>query len=281
MANMVGTPERITQMAKELFREERSLKRLDGWFLIKESYMNHEPEYADMRPMERAANLLYRALEELPLSISENAIFAGTQRDAFARSYALINPSFKVESFAGYCDPTAVFDDIEPNEEFTRERIEKVRAYNGNTEYGRVLADAYAKAERYTGEVAFFMEQVTGHVVPDLRPTLKYGVNKFIADLDAKIAVEADDEKRSNMRAMKRALEGRGDARGPLRRHRPLADGKCAGRAQRTARQHGRGAGKSARPRRGDALRGHPELFADVAGHVRRAGPQPLRLLGG
>ena len=207
MANMVGTPERITQMAKELFREERSLKRLDGWFLIKESYMNHEPEYADMRPMERAANLLYRALEELPLSISENAIFAGTQRDAFARSYALINPSFKVESFAGYCDPTAVFDDIEPNEEFTRERIEKVRAYNGNTEYGRVLADAYAKAERYTGEVAFFMEQVTGHVVPDLRPTLKYGVNKFIADLDAKIAVEADDEKRSNMRAMKRALE--------------------------------------------------------------------------
>ena len=61
MAKMVGTPERITQMAKDLFREERSLKRLDGWFLIKESYMNHEPEYADMRPMERAANLLYRA----------------------------------------------------------------------------------------------------------------------------------------------------------------------------------------------------------------------------
>lgn len=76
MAKMVGTPERITQMAKDLFREERSLKRLDGWFLIKESYMNHEPEYADMRPMERAANLLYRALEELPLSISENAVFA-------------------------------------------------------------------------------------------------------------------------------------------------------------------------------------------------------------
>ena len=36
---MVGTPEPITQMAKDLFREERNLKRLDGWFLIKESYM--------------------------------------------------------------------------------------------------------------------------------------------------------------------------------------------------------------------------------------------------
>ncbi len=55
-----------------------------------------------------------RIARSLPISLSENAVFAGTQGDAFARSYALINPSFKVESFCGYCDPCAVFDDIEP-----------------------------------------------------------------------------------------------------------------------------------------------------------------------
>lgn len=155
----------------------------------------------------------------------------GTQRDAFARSYALINPSFKVESFAGYCDPTAVFGDIEPNEEFTPERIEKVRAYNGDTEYGRVLAEAYAKAERYTGEVAFFMEQVTGHVIPDLRPTLKYGVNKFSADLDRKLAEESDEEKPVQPAGHEARAGNCADACAPLCRHRPRADGDGAGRA--------------------------------------------------
>ncbi|MBR6766884.1 MAG: hypothetical protein IKM02_02925 [Clostridia bacterium] len=208
MAGFAFAPERVTEMAKELFKEERSLKRLDGWFLIKESYMAHEEKYARLPAIERAAKLLCHALEELPLSISENAVFAGTQRDAFARSYALINPSFRVESFAGYCDPTAVFGDIEPNEEITAERIKTVREHDKKTDYIKKLSETYSAAEKYTGEVAFFVEQVTGHVIPDIRPTLKYGVLKAIAELDAKIAAEADAEKQSNMRAMKTALEG-------------------------------------------------------------------------
>ena len=57
MAEFAFAPERVTEMAKELFREERSLKRLDGWFLIKESYMAHEDKYASLPPMERAAKL--------------------------------------------------------------------------------------------------------------------------------------------------------------------------------------------------------------------------------
>ena len=130
MSGYVSSPERVTEMAKALFREERATKRLDGWFLMKESNMRHEAQYASLPPMERAAKLLYHALEELPISISEHAVFAGTQRDAFARSYALINPSFKVESFAGYCDPTAVFGDIDPTDEITAERIETVRAHD-------------------------------------------------------------------------------------------------------------------------------------------------------
>lgn len=69
-----------------------------------------------------AAFTLARIAEELPLSIEEDAIFAGTQRDAFARSYALITPTFRVESFGGYCDPTAVYNDIEPSAEHDRTR---------------------------------------------------------------------------------------------------------------------------------------------------------------
>lgn len=208
MKHFIGTPESVTTMAKALFREERAIDRLDGWFLTKESAMRHAAEVADLPPMERAAHLLCAALKELPLSISENAVFAGTQRDAFARSYALINPSFRVESFAGYCDPTAVFGDIEPNEEITQQRLDAVKAYDKQTPYIRALSDAYADCERYTGEVAFFVEQVTGHVIPDIRPTLKHGVKKAMAELDARIAAESDPERASNFRAMRKSLEG-------------------------------------------------------------------------
>lgn len=207
MYTLPGSAQAITAMAKKLFREERARLRLDGWFYIKESYIRHEAAFAELPPMERAACQLKEAIRELPLEISRHALFAGTQRDAFARSYALINPSFKVESFAGYCDPTAVFDDIEPNEEITAERIRKVREHDRQTPYVQKLSQTYKAAERYTGEVAFFMEQVTGHVVPDIRPVLQDGVCAQIAGLEEKIALEADPKKRSGFRAMKTALE--------------------------------------------------------------------------
>ncbi len=207
MEKLALKPDGILSMAKELFLEERARMRLDGWFLIRESYAANEAKYASLPPEEKAARLLYDALAGLPLSISDHALFAGTQRDAFARSYALINPSFKVESFAGYCDPTAVFGDIEPNEEFPPERIAAVREFNWNTPYVKALSETYARAETLTKEVAFFMEQVTGHVIPDVRPLLKHGALYEIERLNEKIAAENDPEKASNFRAMKTALE--------------------------------------------------------------------------
>ena len=104
-------PGQIVQMAKALFREERALKRLDGWFYAREAAMSVASDAPEER---KAADELRRIIETLPLDLSENAVFAGTQRDAFARTYALINPSFRVETFSGYCDPTGVFDDIVP-----------------------------------------------------------------------------------------------------------------------------------------------------------------------
>ena len=133
----------ITAMAKELFREERAMKRLDGWFLAREeaSKIGAGCKASD----KLAADQLEQIVRTLPLSISENAVFAGTQRDAFARTYALINPAFTVESFAGYCDPTAVFDDIVPNEEFTQERINALRTKTSEGDYVQQLSKVYDK----------------------------------------------------------------------------------------------------------------------------------------
>ena len=203
MFEKIYAPGKITEMAKALFKEERNIKRLDGWFRIKEIEAAAEEKYASYPPEVKKAYLLRESLRAVPLSISDNAIFAGTQRDAFAKSYALINPSFKVEGFSGYCDPTAIYNDIEPNEEFSEERIATMRRFTEKTPMVHKLNEVYSEAENYTKEVIFFVEQVTGHVIPDFRYALKHGIDKIISEAEAhegefyvaaRIALEATKE---------------------------------------------------------------------------------------
>lgn len=175
----------LTNMAKALYQEERKIKRLDGWFIAKETEMLFDEKYSECAPEVKKAHLLCEVLKNMPLSLSDNAVFAGTQRDAFAKSYALINPSFTVEGFSGYCDPMAIYNDIEPNSEFTKERIDKVRSFTSKTKMVEKLNETYSKAEDYTKEVIFFVEQVTGHVIPDFRYALKHGVDELIAKANA------------------------------------------------------------------------------------------------
>ncbi len=199
-------PIKTTEKANLLFKEERAINHLEGWFIVKEAEQKADAKYASLPPMLRAAEKFREAVKILPLSISDNAIFAGTQRDAFARSYALINPSFRVETFAGYCDPTAVYNDIDPTEEFPKERIEALRELDKQTDYVKNLSAVYKDCEKLTGEVAFFVEQVTGHLIPDMRYALKFGIKKMLADIEEKQKI-ANDEQKSNYEAMKIALE--------------------------------------------------------------------------
>ena len=202
---MTYTPCKLSAMAKDLFAEERSINHLEGWFLAREA-----ATYADIDSPEgselRAALELKAIVDAVPLSISAHAAFAGTQRDAFARSYALINPDFRVETFSGYCDPTAVFGDIQPigggsgGDAITQERIDTLREKTRQSAYVTQLMEMYAAHERSMSEVAFFVEQVTGHLIPDFRPALKYGVDALIAELDAREPNEA-------RQAMKIALQ--------------------------------------------------------------------------
>lgn len=202
----VYTDKILDEKARRLFANERKIKRLDGWFLIREISEEYESAHPFIPAALRKARALLRVCERIPLSLDENAVFAGTQRDAFAKSYALINPNFKVSTFNGYCDPAAVFRDIEPNEEFTEERIDKVRRLSERSEYVRRLKIVYEEAENDTREAAYFVEQVTGHLVPDFRPALRRGTHALREEAENAANECADAEKKTVFEAMDIAL---------------------------------------------------------------------------
>ena len=162
MINNIYKNNQLTKMAKALYQEERNIKRLDGWFIAKETEMLNAEKYSQFPEQIKKAYLLTEVVKAIPLFISDNAIFVGTQRDAFAKSYAIINPSFTVAGFSGYCDPLAIYGDIEPNQEFTKERIKKVCDYTSKSPMVEKLNRTYKAVESCTKEVIFFVEQVMG-----------------------------------------------------------------------------------------------------------------------
>ena len=203
----IYSSDEIGRLAKARFLEERRIGRLDGWFQVKEIRRACDAQFKDLPPQLKAAQTLGEIAARLPLSISDQAIFAGTQDDAFARSYALINPSFEVNSFTGYCDPTAVFGDIEPNDEFPQPRIDALRDYEKTLPFTRALGQAYELAGSATSEAVFFVEQVTGHMIPDFRPVLARGIDGVAADLDRQLAQASDPARRAGYAAMTIALQ--------------------------------------------------------------------------
>lgn len=203
----IYTKEMLESTAIALFGEEREIKRLDGWFLVNEITQEIFTQNPEKSEIEKKALAHMAVARRVPLSISKNNVFAGTQRDAFAKSYALINPNFKVSTFNGYCDPTAVYNDIEPNAEFSKERIDKVRKAVRSSTYVQHLSKVYEQAEADTCEVAYFIEQVTGHLIPDFRYALKNGLEVLIHQLEEKCAEEMQENKRDQYLAMKMSLE--------------------------------------------------------------------------
>lgn len=200
------TPEALTRKAKALFTQERQEKKiLNGWFLSKEIAADAS-QGVSCGEEEKAALELEAIIEKLPLEISEHAIFAGTQRDAFAASYALINPAFKVETFRGYCDPLEVYDYATPTEEIPAERIAAMRERASDSDYVRALNKVYAACNEYTEEVAYFVEQVTGHLIPDFRRAMKEGLRALLDEIDAKLPT-LDEAHAETLRAMARSLK--------------------------------------------------------------------------
>jgi formate C-acetyltransferase len=185
---------------------KRSQKTINTWFYVQEIKMQ-EREAMRREGLETEdalgnAELLCRVVAKMPLSIPEGSVIAGSQDGAFSPSYALINPSFKVEEFAGYCDPCAIYDDVTVEGTLTTERVETVRAYWSQTEYVSKLYGISEQYERYTKEVAFFMEPVTGHTIPDMRPFLKHGV----AEMQRRALASGTDYGRAMARSLDAVL---------------------------------------------------------------------------
>lgn len=197
----------ITELAKERFKEERAQNSLTGWFLAKEIAMECDEKFKEDPDCIRIAKTQLEVMKRIPLTIGDYHVFAGTQDDAFARSYALINPSFTVKTFEGYCDPIAVFGDIDPIGDITKERIEHVKKYYGKNEFAKALTAAYEPAEKYTKEVVFFIEQVTGHVIPDVRQFLAKGALALRAEIEENQKKTEDTKKKDYYEAMKLTID--------------------------------------------------------------------------
>jgi len=207
MIKQVYTTKQLDEKARNLFDAERKINRLDGWLLATEQYesvMNAQGE----KPNNIKNSLaLKQILSTLPLTIHRDAVFAGTQRDAFARSYALINPSFRVDTFQGYCDPTAVFGDVEPNKEFTAERIGGVRGKVEQSNYVKDLKQVYQTIETDIEEVAYFVEQVTGHLIPDFRYILEHGIRGLKERINQYKDTATSENKKHQYQAMEISLD--------------------------------------------------------------------------
>ena len=65
--NELFTKGEMTARAKELYLEERALKRLDGWFIAKEIETEKEGEFSHLLPEEKKARLLLEVLKNIPL----------------------------------------------------------------------------------------------------------------------------------------------------------------------------------------------------------------------
>ena len=93
MTNILNAA-KITEMAKTLFAEKRAGNRLDGWFIAKETEMLNADKYSQFSEQVKKAYLLTEVVKSMPLYLSDNAVFVGTQRDAFARAKVRIYLSF-------------------------------------------------------------------------------------------------------------------------------------------------------------------------------------------
>ena len=197
----------LDQMAQQLFEEERGRLRLDGWFIAKEIARECDDKYRQLAPALKAAETLREIIKAIPLSISERAIFAGTQNDAFAKSYALINPTFRVDSFSGYCDPVAVFNDIQPDQTFDEKRINDLRTYSMGTPFVQKLKEAYQKVENDTAEAIYFIEQVTGHLIPDIKPVLSMGINGLQRQIETNLRNTTEPSRQTYLQAIQITLD--------------------------------------------------------------------------
>jgi len=175
----------------DLIVERNAEKRnLVGWLLAKDIQRRKLLEIGGKySPAMTQAILFESVCEKIPIFIELGQIFAGTEEDAFSASYALINPDFRVESFQGYNDEMAFYDDVQAGEEVagikvTKQMIEENRIFWSKYPSVVKIREAYKDTGNQTREAVYFVERVTGHIIPDFEKALEKGLGNLIIELE-------------------------------------------------------------------------------------------------
>ena len=185
-------PERLSRYIDRIVRQNWDTHHLGGWLIVKDIQRRKLLEIGSSHvPAMTQALLLQAVCEQLPLSIREGAIFAGTEADAFSASYALINPAFEVKHFVGYNDDDAFYEDVVPHTtpagvEITQEMIVENRAFWSRHPVSLRLREVYEKTGAQTREAVYFVERVTGHTLPGFEDALERGLEALIREVAAR-----------------------------------------------------------------------------------------------
>ena len=100
-----------------------------------------------------------------------------------------------------------MFGDIDPTPEIPAERIARVKDYYSKNDFAKALTSAYDPVERYTKEAVFFIEQVTGHVIPDVRQMIRRGALELQQEISLRASGTDDPQKKQYYEAMKISID--------------------------------------------------------------------------
>jgi formate C-acetyltransferase len=100
----------------------------------------------------------------------------------------LINPAFSIESFEGYNDEMAFYDDVKPEGKIadikvTEQMIEGNRKFWSGHPSVVKIRNIYKETGNQTKEAVYFMERVTGHTIPGFEEALEEGLEYKIIEL--------------------------------------------------------------------------------------------------
>jgi len=181
--------EKLKKYLDLIIKRNSEKHNLIGWVLAKDIQRRKLLEIGDKySPAMTQATLLESVCEQLPIFIEPGQIFAGTEEDAFSASYALINPAFSIESFEGYNDEMAFYDDVKPGDkiadiEVTEQMIEDNRKFWSRHPSVVKIRDIYKETGNQTKEAVYFVERVTGHTIPGFEDALEKGLEYEITRL--------------------------------------------------------------------------------------------------
>ena len=173
--------EKLKEYLDLIIKRNAGKNNLIGWVLAKDIQRRKLLEIGNKySPAMTQAILLESVCEQLPIFIEPGQIFAGTEEDAFSASYALINPAFRIESFEGYNDEMAFYNDVKPGSKIadikvTEQMIEDNRKFWSKHPSVIKLRDIYKETGNQTKEAVYFVERVTGHTIPGFEEVLEEG----------------------------------------------------------------------------------------------------------